>query len=595
MSSISVVFPAYNNGEYIAAALRSVLGHPHPADEIVVIDDGSSDHTEHVVHSLQESRIRYFWQENSGVLTSRNRGLDIATGNYVSFLDADDRWGKNALEVQHRLMQSDPRLICCFANFVRFEDALGTLLGDQFREYPELASARKQRIGNQRGWILDGDAFESAVAFGEFPAYTQTMMFRASELRGICFNEHLSRCEDAEFVLRVFLRGNVAFTDEILAEVRRHANNATRDISLIPLDQLRSLECVNEDPAARNFEQVLASRIMRARLDAAAALLKYGDRSDAIRLWGKALGSSGPILLPVMHSLGRRPAARQRSTLIIPSKLSSMSVFEKKALVTITVGDYAIRMARATQPLMREYASRCEADFLVITQPKFEHLGQLYYEKFQLYEFLQSYDRVLYVDNDVLIAPDSPNLFLMTPLDHFGASSEESWTKCADCKRAICDELGSTNWTHPYFNAGVMLASRNHREIFDPDQPGLKLWATETVRKKYEYQGDDQTYFNYRLNDLRLPMVDHGYRFNHTRAIERTQSRFRSFFIHYAGTSGHRYGSRIEQIEKDARVLQNPFLLALSRRSLTYRWIADLFDFGFLRYLFGERLRRFNL
>ncbi len=238
---------------------------------------------------------------------------------------------------------------------------------------------------------------------------------------------------------------------------------------------------------------------------------------------------------------------------------------------------------------MQDYARRCGADFVVIREPKFQHLGQLYYEKFQLFEILESYERVLYLDNDVLVSPDSPNLFELTPIDHFAASSEETWSKVPDCKNAILTELGEIRWMYPYFNAGVMLACRAHREVFNPDHPALRRWATDEVRKKYAYQGDDQTYFNYRVNELQIPMRDHGYRFNHTRSIARTHTRFNSFLIHYAGPSGHRYGDRLVQIEKDASALSSPFIRTLSRKSIGYRWFADRFDLDFIRYLIRGR------
>ena len=255
---------------------------------------------------------------------------------------------------------------------------------------------------------------------------------------------------------------------------------------------------------------------------------------------------------------------------------------QKLALVTIVVGDSARRMAASTNPLMKRYADRAGADFVVIDRPRF---GALYYEKFQLYDLFPTYDRILYVDNDVLISPDSPDLFREVNEAEFAAASEETWSKSGVCKSAIFNELGEVAWRYPYFNAGVMLASRAHRAVFDPEYPLLSQWANDRVRSMYPFQGDDQTYFNYRVNQLNLEMKDLTYVFNHTRSIQNTKTRFRSWFIHYAGPSGHRYGERIEQIEKDARVLASPFTLFLSRRLLTYRWLADRFDVAFVQYL----------
>jgi hypothetical protein len=286
---------------------------------------------------------------------------------------------------------------------------------------------------------------------------------------------------------------------------------------------------------------------------------------------------AAPTMTPESFELGAAP------------EVNKPEMQKSKAIVTIVVGAYAERMAKATNPFMREYARKCGADFIVIELPKFQHLGQLYYEKFQLYSLFDTYERILYLDNDVLVSPDSPDLFLLTPHDHFSASSEETWSRYPECKRAVLAELGEIRWTYPYFNAGVMLASRQHREIFNPHHPALKRWANEEVRRRYPYQGDDQTYFNYRVNELQLPMVDQGFKFNHTRSISRTHTRFRSFFIHYAGPSGHRYGDRLVQIEKDARALARSPIRELSRRSLAYRWLADRFDLDFVSYLLRDR------
>jgi lipopolysaccharide biosynthesis glycosyltransferase len=262
---------------------------------------------------------------------------------------------------------------------------------------------------------------------------------------------------------------------------------------------------------------------------------------------------------------------------------------KSKAVVTIVVGSYAERMAQATNPFMRAYANKCDAEFIVLQIPRFQHLGQLYYEKFQLYSLFEKYERILYLDNDVLVSPLSPDLFELTPADHFAACAEETWSRFPECKRAILAELGDIPWNYPYFNAGVMLASHSQREVFNPAHPALQRWATDHVRQRYPYQGDDQTYFNYRVNELQLPMIDHGFRFNHTRSISQTHTRFSSYFIHYAGPCGHRYGDRLEQIEKDSRAMASPAILALSRSSHAFRWLADRLDLDFVNYLLRKR------
>jgi glycosyltransferase involved in cell wall biosynthesis len=295
MSRISVIIPGYNNGAFIAETIRTVLAQTVQPAEIIVIDDGSTDDTEQVVRSIPDSRIHYHRQANSGVSVARNYGLDRATGEFVSFLDADDRWRPHALETQHRLMQADPTLICCFGNFVRFENETGRVLPEQFTFYPELPQLDVTPTGEGAGFILNDDAFGAIIPFAEFPAYTQTMMFRASMVRDVRFDPRLIRCQDAHFVLRVLLRGKAAYTPEVIAEVRRHSGNATRDTGMMAVDQLRAIECVAEDPLVRSHQWAYDRRVTRARFDAAGALLRRKRRREALHYWGQALRGHGSI------------------------------------------------------------------------------------------------------------------------------------------------------------------------------------------------------------------------------------------------------------------------------------------------------------
>ncbi len=86
---VSVIVPSYNCGRCIAAAIDSILAQTLQPEQIVIVDDGSTDNTEQVVRQYADPRLQYIKQENSGAATARNTGLNAARGEYVTFLNAD--------------------------------------------------------------------------------------------------------------------------------------------------------------------------------------------------------------------------------------------------------------------------------------------------------------------------------------------------------------------------------------------------------------------------------------------------------------------------------------------------------------------------
>jgi glycosyltransferase involved in cell wall biosynthesis len=109
MSLISVIIPVYNGEKTIKQTIESVFQQTFTDWELIVIDDNSQDSTLEIVHSFQDSRLKVFTYPNSGVSASRNRGITQATGEFISFLDADDLWTPDKLESQLKALQENPQ------------------------------------------------------------------------------------------------------------------------------------------------------------------------------------------------------------------------------------------------------------------------------------------------------------------------------------------------------------------------------------------------------------------------------------------------------------------------------------------------------
>lgn len=305
MSNISVVVPTYNCANYIAEALTSVLHQTLSPCEILVIDDGSTDNTAEVVAAFNDSRIRYLKQENAGVSAARNYGLECASGNFIAFLDADDRWLPTMLERQYATLSKDPELVFCFTNFIRFDDPSSNYqFYPQFDFYPELLNLPCEPTEDDAVKIIRGDAFCQLIAFGEVPGYTQAIMFNAGKIKDLRFDTGLKVCEDAEYVLRCSAFGRVAYDKTLLVEVRRHNNNVTRDTSLIAMDKLKIfLKLLEFNYLTDIRRNALLNRLAKAYWDAANAQLLVGRRACSWRCFKNAWRQNNGFFSNIKRSI----------------------------------------------------------------------------------------------------------------------------------------------------------------------------------------------------------------------------------------------------------------------------------------------------
>src|SRR5215210_7397761 len=105
---VSVVIPCYNQAHFLDEAIESVLSQSYTNFEVIVVDDGSTDTTSEVASGHADAGVRLFRQENRGLAGARNRGLAESKGEYVVFLDSDDRLLGEALAVGVRELKSHP-------------------------------------------------------------------------------------------------------------------------------------------------------------------------------------------------------------------------------------------------------------------------------------------------------------------------------------------------------------------------------------------------------------------------------------------------------------------------------------------------------
>ena len=118
---VSVIIPTHNSARFIAQAVDGVLAQTYKHYEVIVVDDGSSDNTGDVLQQFA-GHIRYHRQDNRGPAAARNAGIKIAQGEFVCFLDADDVWAPNKLELQTEFMAAHNDVGLLFADAEEWED-----------------------------------------------------------------------------------------------------------------------------------------------------------------------------------------------------------------------------------------------------------------------------------------------------------------------------------------------------------------------------------------------------------------------------------------------------------------------------------------
>jgi hypothetical protein len=235
-SAVSVIIPTYNRSGLVVRAVKSALAAMSPGDELLVIDDGSTDGTAEALRQFGDA-IRCVRIENSGPASARNAGIGLAKGPFVTFLDSDDEWVPDKLRLQRRVMEAFPQVVYCFSNaFSRSPEGVDTpdILSDWKRTNwvgcadPELTL--KEALGpgvlfSAIGELPAGRA-DFTVHVGDvyfalmevFYVWTSAIMIRKDMAGGaLRYPEDLRIAEDWECFARLARIGPVAYLDCELA------------------------------------------------------------------------------------------------------------------------------------------------------------------------------------------------------------------------------------------------------------------------------------------------------------------------------------------------------------------------------------------
>ena len=222
-----------------------------------------------------------------------------------------------------------------------------------------------------------------------------------------------------------------------------------------------------------------------------------------------------------------------------------------KLLMVTSADESVTAYTKHTHPILRKFAERWGADFRILSVPlNIREFCRL----FEIYNILEDYDQIFHIDSDVVINKNCPNMFDIVPYDTIGLVFEDKGSRLVN-RRVRIDRIkngfgGAEHWISGYFNMGVFICSKIHRDIFT--KVNGRLWEDRL--------GFGQTHFNYQMMKRKYKYIDLGYKFNHMSMFSEpwngSPSRFDSYIIHYAGggrfpNKGNR--SRVQLIKDDIK------------------------------------------
>jgi len=187
----SVIIPTYNRVEFLRIAIESVLKQTFDDYELIIIDDGSTDKTKAMIQNLyaKNRKLSYFYQKNQGVSKARNQGITQSKGKFIAYLDSDDRFCRQKLEISHTYIENNPQCKIFHTQEIWYYN--GAILS--------------QKAYHQKPTGLIFPNSLKLCCVGLSTALINRQLF--DEVG--CFDESLPVCEDYDFWLRITFKNEV--------------------------------------------------------------------------------------------------------------------------------------------------------------------------------------------------------------------------------------------------------------------------------------------------------------------------------------------------------------------------------------------------
>ena len=270
--SVSVIIPTYNRLQFLPRALDSVLSQTFTVNEIVVVDDGSTDKT---IETLKPAykRVRFLKQPNQGVSVARNTGINAAKHNWIAFLDSDDQWVTDKIEKQIKYLSQNPDLNACQT-------------GEKWIRNGNQVTPPRYLDKSSQG--LFERSLERCIIC------PSSVMLNHSVFQTVgLFDPALKICEDYDFWLRLLLTEQIGLIDEPLVEkYGGHKDQLSNSTWGLDRFRIQSLEKILHNEVLNHLQKrkILTAIIEKSKI-LSQGFRKHGKEADALVYEQKKCGA----------------------------------------------------------------------------------------------------------------------------------------------------------------------------------------------------------------------------------------------------------------------------------------------------------------
>lgn len=332
--TFSLVIPTYNRARLIQATLESAYNQSRPFDEIIVVDDGSTDETIEVVTAHRERGVQLICLPNGGVQRARNAGVNAAKGDYIVLCDSDDLMEPEYLETLAAFLTAHPEVDAVYTNFVTFNN---------------------RGIGPDKFSLAPPGFFDGATRSGEFlveipELHIRTVsyqpLFPTGSIVNKAFYERIGGYdprfagiggEDWEFLLRVLGQARVAACTTPLIRIRKHDSNISGDVIRQVGGSAQILEfALANHPWARPYRDTILASIDGFRLEVFDTAYARGRFDIAAQMLAKLRNRPQDMKFRLKVSIINLPELLRKPIWQLTQSINRIHAFDEPANVPST-------------------------------------------------------------------------------------------------------------------------------------------------------------------------------------------------------------------------------------------------------------------